>query len=460
MNWLIIIMIICLVMMLSGKKPDHTYKAEFGNSSKYLSEFNHGFAIGNKALSKKISVENFACFGPTGAGKSSGIIIPSAESLSRGNSSVVFFDLSGEIFENVSGFQFQEGYNILKLDLGTGKYESFNPLARLKSIADIQRMAHLIVINSMGESKTDEFWNRSSEMIITLFARYLIYYAEPRYRNLYNLLRLVEKFIVTPEKVDLLFVKTDSDLLDSYKSALGIGEKTLQSVIASVRASLNLWYDESVIRATCTDSIDFSLLRKEKTCLYVTLPLKDIHYFKPLSALFFQTLFNELMSSIPEKGSRSVFTILDEAATMKFSNLSTTISNIRKYNSGILLCMQDEMALVSQYGQAEAHQIKTNCGTQAYLKGQPLHTAKEISQLLGRKTFTDEKGIERNRELRTPDEIRMSDDAIVLINNSAPLLCKIVPYYKRLFTRLGKIPPFQLTEKTITNPPHIEFDSK
>jgi len=462
MNFIIISGIIIILLYfigLTNNKNNHSYNAEWGQSFEHLSRFNQGFAItGSKALTKNISHENVFLCGPTGSGKSSIAIISSAASLAKGKSSIIFNDVSNEVFERTSTFLAEKGYQIMRLDFSNSKKsETFNPLLECESISDIQKVATLILRNSIGSAKGDPFWDQSAIMLISLFARYLVFHTEPEFRTLQNVLRLIETFAVNGEAIDKLFVNTgDSELLSSYKATIVVGDKTLQSVIITARTSLSLFCDPEVCRTTATNSIDFSLLRKQPVALYVCNPLKDLIYFKPLSALFFQSLFNHVLSRIPGKDERSIFFVIDEAATMKFPDLSITISNIRKFKAGILLCMQDEMALISQYGQAEAHQIKTNCGTQVYLKGQPLHTAKELSQILGKHTHVNDKGVEKIRELFTPDEIRMCDDTIILINNKAPLKCRTVPYYKNMWlSRLTSLSPYQLPEKEITDPPLI-----
>ena len=119
--------------------------------------------------------------------------------------------------------------------------------------------------------------------------------------------------------------------------------------------------------------------------------------------------------------------------------------------------MQDEMSLISQYGPAEAHQIKTNCGCQIYLKGQPLHTCKELSQILGKHTYETDKG-EKVRELMSPDELRMCEEAIILVNNYAPLKCKTVPYYENMGLRhLSHSQPYPPEERNNHEPPLIPF---
>lgn len=166
-----------------------------------------------------------------------------------------------------------------------------------------------------------------------------------------------------------------------------------------------------------------------------------------------------MLSYIPIKGERHIFMILDEfASSAKFPDFAITISNIRKNSAGILLCVQDEMSLSAIYGEAQAHQIKTNCGIQCYLKGEPIHTCRDLSQVFGKYSYTDEKGIVRTRELMTPDEIRMTDDALILVNNQPPLKYSPTPYYQSIWLEhLSQAKPYFTTEKQIADPPLIQF---
>lgn len=451
----------------SLKRDDKTYSASFGDESEFLSRWNHGIAVtGHKAITRLRSYENVALFGPTGSGKSTVAIISSFASITRARGSIVVNDVSGgEVYDRTSAYMSKKGYKVLRLDFSdSGRSQTFNPLNYCTSISDIQKQALLIFKNATGsgDSKGDPFWENASIMLLSLFMRYLVFHTEPKYRTLQNLLRLIEKFASdTTQTVDKMFLKTkDEELINAYKATLATGEKTLQSVIATARTALSLLNDKEVCKTTATNSINFNHLRDEKVALYICTPLKDQQYFRPITALFFQSLFNFLISRKPNnKNERSVFVLLDEFATMRFPNISATISNIRKFNASLLLCMQDEMAL-SVYGPAEAHQIKTNCGCKIYLPGQPIHTCTELSKILGKFTFIDEKtGSEKVRELMTPDEIRTSSKSIVLIGNNPPLLCKTVPYYKNIWIRHHfKDAPLSISSVCIDEPPLIPFE--
>ncbi len=242
-----------------------------------------------------------------------------------------------------------------------------------------------------------------------------------------------------------------------------MGQKTLQNVIASTRTCLSLWNDKEICRTTATNSLDFELLRdpERPTAIFVCNPLKDLIYLKPLSCLFFQGLFDFILSKVPDEKEdvRSVFFVIDESGSMRFPNLHITASNIRKYKSGILLCMQDEMALL-QYGQAESHQISTNMGCKIYLPGSPPHVCKNLSEILGKTTvFDDRSQTEKTLDLLSPSQVRMCPEAIILINNAAPLRCKTIPFHKKWWLgHISKLPVLKISKTVSIDPPLLPFN--
>lgn len=454
------------VVVLPSEEPSHTYNAGFGRERDFVSIYNKGFAItGRRAMTKHLSHSNAAIFGPTGSGKSSTVIIGSIISLSRGKSSMVIHDVSGELWKYCSGFLSRRGYDVLSVNFNNPEEsESFNPLLHCRTISDIQKLSLLVIRNSIGQSSNDPFWENSAMMFMSLIIRYLIFHQEPKYRTMQNVLRMVEQFAIDEkeQKADRLFLKTgDEDLIRAYKTTLVIPDKTKQSIIATLRTALSLWLDKSVCQTTATNSIDFEDLRLRPVAIFLNTPITDLDYYKPISALFIQSLFNFVLSKLPEgRKTRSIFFILDEFAIFNFPAINTTISNIRKYDAGMLLCMQDEMALISNYGSAIAHQIKTNCNTKVYLKGQPHDTCKELSQILGKYTYkVKDTGAEKVRELMTPDEIRRSNGAIILIGNEWPLHCRMIAHYESFWMRrLTKRPQLIPDCKAVLDPPKLNFD--
>ncbi|MBK7800101.1 MAG: type IV secretory system conjugative DNA transfer family protein [Saprospiraceae bacterium] len=422
-----------------------------------------GFCLtGEYCLSISESYKNAIALGGSGSGKSSTILINSALLMAKGNSSLIFNDPSHEIRLLVSGALIELGYEIRVINYNSLNSECFNPLKRCQTISDIQKLASLLVRNALGDSK-DPFWNKSAEAIISLFIRYLIFYAEPEFRTLYNVLHLINVFAGNPEKMDrLIVIAKDEKMLSEYKAFVAYGDKTLSSILATAKASLTLFTDETVASITSIDTIDFSEFRTKKVALFINNSVPDMHYYSALSSLFFQQFFNELLVRIPTKNETNIFFLLDEASSMYLPGLSTTISNIRKYNSGILLIYQDYHQLEHVYGSYEAKNITANCYAKVYLPGQPIETCKILETTLGKFEYEDENEVRHIRQLMTADEIRMSDRAIVLIGNKPPIHAKLRPYYNDWkLNSLTMLPPYEPSNNLPFDiPPLIHLDEK
>ncbi|MBK7800056.1 MAG: type IV secretory system conjugative DNA transfer family protein [Saprospiraceae bacterium] len=422
-----------------------------------------GFCLtGEYCLSISDSYKNAIALGGSGSGKSSTILINSALLMAKGNSSLIFNDPSHEIRLLVSGALIELGYEIKVINYSSLNSECFNPLKRCKTISDIQKLASLLVRNALGDSK-DPFWNKSAEAIISLFIRYLIFYAEPEFRTLYNVLHLINVFAGNPEKIDrLIVIAKDEKILSEYKAFVAYGDKTLSSILATAKASLTLFTDETVASITSIDTINFSEFRTKKVALFINNSVPDMHYYGALSSLFFQQFFNELLVRIPTKNETNIFFLLDEASSVYLPSLSTTISNIRKYNSGILLIYQDYHQLEHVYGTYEAKNITANCYAKVYLPGQPIETCKMLETALGKFEYADDNEVRHIRQLMTADEIRMSDRAIVLIGNKPPIHAKLRPYYNDWkLNSLTKLPPYEPSNKLSFNIlPLIQLDEK
>jgi len=449
------------IAYLTGYKKKNELTAEFVDVSRVLERFGSGFCLtGEYSLSIEDSYKNTIALGGSGSGKSSTILINSALLMARDNSSLIFNDPSHEIRLKVSGALIELGYEIKAINYSKLESECFNPLSRCSSISDIQKLSSLLVRNSLGDAK-DPFWNKSAEAIISLFIRYLLFYAEPKYRTLYNVLHMVNVFAGNPEKIDRLIVNAgDEKLLTEYKAFVAYGDKTLSSILATVKASLTLFSDDVVACITSMDTVEFPEFRKKKIALFINNSVPDMHYYGTLTSLFFQQFLNDLLTRVPDKGENHIFFLLDEASSMFLPGLSTTISNIRKYNSGILLIYQDYHQLEHIYGAYEAKNISANCFAKVYLPGQPIGTCKELETILGKFDYKDEKDARHTRQLMTADEIRMTDKAIILIGNKPPIHAKLNPYYNnRHLYSLTLLPPYEPREKVSFNiPPLIPLD--
>jgi type IV secretion system protein VirD4 len=439
-------------------EPTHRYTASFERVSKHLSRWNKGICLdGSHGLSRLVSAQNQIILSPTGGGKTSICIIPSIFFLAKGKSSMVINDPSGgELYLKTSGYLAKRGYTILRIDFSNPSIsERWNYLLECNSQSEIEQTAFMLIKNSpIGNSSNDPFWEHAAIRVCAILIRFSVFHAPVEERNLGHVLRLIQLMITNAEEVDRRFLSTnDTALIQSYKTIVGMGERVLQNVLTTLLVALNVFSDPQVAEITSKSSFSAKILHEKPVALYIATSITKLEYFKCVTALLFQNLFNFCLSSSLENKPRYTHFILEESGIYTFPQLGTTISNIRKFSGGITLCMQDENAL-NRYGISESKVIKTNCWTKIYLKNTPLESARSLSQLLGKVTFIDQFNREHTKELMSIDEINRCTDAIVTIGADA-IRCRVTPYYRHLvFRRYAKIPPYAPNrEQHISSPP-------
>lgn len=427
------------------------YKADFIPATKILSVSGTGFCLtGDKNLSVKDSFSNAIVFGGSGAGKSSVILMPSIYRMNE--SSLIVHDPSGELFLQTSGFLSQNGFIVKVLNYANPVLsENYNPLERIKTISDIKKISNLLIHTSLGGGNNkDPFWNMAASNILTLFIRVTIFYTPKENHTLNNVLNLIDTFSGTPKKVDELFVSTkDDELLAAYKAVVAMEGKMLSSIVATAKTALSIFADPQVIKVTSKDSIDFESFRKEKTILYINNNVNDMKYYSVLSSIFFEQFFAFVMGKLPEKTDLPIFFLLDEASSLYLNILPVAISNIRKYNAGLLQIYQSQHQLFDLYGIPQARNIIANSYAKVYMPGQSLDVCRELELILGKFEYVDDENIKRTRQLLTMDEIRiLKKEAIILCGNLPPIKAKLVPFYEqRNLKNLASLTPFILTEK-------------
>lgn len=439
-----------IIVAATPSRRKENYNADFIEVTKVLSSNGKGFCLtGDRCLSIKDSYSNGLVFGGSGVGKSSRILIPSILKMA-GGSSLCIHDPSGELFEKTSGAMKKAGYTIKVLNYANTDYsENFNPLHRVQNISDIKKLSRLLIHTSLGTGGKDPFWNSSAESLLSIFIRYVIFYTEKQYHTLYNVLCLINAFSGTPQKVDKLFVQAkDDDLLSEYKAFVAYDSKMLMSFVATVRTALSIFADPQIARVTSTDSIDFESFREEKTILYINNNVNDMKYYSVLSSIFFEQFFASVMSRLPKQNEKPILFLLDEASSLYLNILPTAISNIRKYNSGILQVYQSQGQLFDLYGVPQGRNIIANCFSKVYMSGQPLETARELELILGKYEYIDDENNRRTRQLLTMDEIRILKESIILCGNLPPIKAKMIPYYEqRELKKLTSLPPYQVKQK-------------
>lgn len=450
------------VLSLLPEERKREFTADFGSASSVLSRFNHGFVLdGKRALDVKSSFQHAIIFGKTGQGKSATILLPTIYNM-IGKCSLIINDPGGNLYAESSGRAHQVGSNVMVLNYERPQYCGYNPLKRARTISDCQKISKLLITTALGKSK-DPFWNIAAEGLLTVMIRLVQYQPEDK-RNLGNVLLLVSTLSYDPQKIDRLCITTgDATLIAEYKSYVAYDPKMLMSIIATCRAALSIFNDPQVARCTSYDSINFDDFRSSEMpiTLYITNSIPDMKYYSVLTSLFMEQCWAHIMSRIVSRDEMGVFFLCDEASSLTL-NLQITISNLRKYNSGMMLVYQSAAQLNSLFSDGDAKAIEENVFARLYLPAQDISVANKLEQTFGKYEYTDEKEIRRVMPLLSAADIRMSDKAFLICSNLAPMQVTLCPYFEQVSLRsFAKIPPYQPPSVLpFDTPPFIQFDNK
>lgn len=414
-------------------EPRKGFTASFGRETQIASRFNKGFLISkHRRLSRRKSFENLLVCSPTGGGKTSRIIIKNL--LLMRNCSCVINDPSKELFTLTSGY-LSQFFDIKTLNFSDYTVSSgYNYLSHIKQPSDINKLAHLLVASSLDKGgNSDPFWSIASKDLLSICIRIVLHQPEA-FRHMANVRLVLQNLLGNPKTVDMWVVQSkDEKLLLDYKSMIGTNAKTLQSIIASAKACVQVWDDDMIAKITAHNSIDFTELRKKPTLLFLHNSIGDQKYLSGLVGLFFEQFFNHVLSALPHKKELDVFIILEECSSMYIPLLPLFLANARKHRCGTLICLQTLAGQLKHFYKEDASNIIANCVTKLFLAGQTeIEVLRELETLGGKTTYLDEKKIERVKPLISMDEIRLlKENRSLIVSGNNPLIKgRTSPYFK------------------------------
>lgn len=435
------------ILSLIDSQKNRAFEAQFGSETDIASRFNKGLLISrHRKLSRRDSWANVLLAGPTGSGKTTRLLLKNLYTLK--NCSIVVNDPSKELYHLASGY-LSKYFEIKTLNFSDSTVSSgYNILSRIKKPNDINKIAHLLVASTIDKNSSDPFWSLQTKALLNILIR-LVLHQPKEYRNMANVLYILHNFAANPTKVDEWIVKTGDDkLLLDYKSMVATPEKTLQNIVSSAKASLQLFEDEEIARVTAHDSIDFASLREKPTILFLHNSIAEQKYISILNSIFFEQLYGNILQKLPEKKELDLFIILEEASSLYIPVLPIAMANTRKHRVSNLICVQSKNQLGTFY-KNDAENIVSNCVTKIFLPGiTAMETLKEIETLSGKAIHKDKKGTERVKQLVTIDEIRqLPENRTLILSANFPIIKgRTSPYYWSYFKYLpySKISPIPL----------------
>jgi len=366
----------------------------------------------------------------------------------------VVVDPKGGILGQVGTFLKRQGYKIKVFNsIDFSKSLQYNPLAYLKTESDILKFVTALIQNTKGDAKeSDPFWEKSETLLYCALIGYIVFEGPEEERNLISLVDMLNN-METKENdenhkhaIDYMFAglekrKPDHFAVRQYKKFKNASGKTMKSILISCGARLAP-FDIGELREVITyDELQLDRMGDRKTATFFIISDTNITY-NFLVALAFSQMFNLLCERADNKyGGRlphHVRILWDEAAnTGQVPQLEKLVAVIRSREISLCLFLQAQSQLKALY-KDHAETILGNCDSVIFLGGREHSTIKELSEVLGKGTISNQtEGRTRGqspsynqnmqqlgRELMTMDELTTmpGDKCILQLRGLRPFL--------------------------------------
>ena len=359
----------------------------------------------------------------------------------QAHSSYVVVDPKGGVLSQVGAFLQRRGYKIKVFNsIDFSKSMHYNPLAYIKTEADILKFVNALISNTKGEGKEgDPFWTKAETLLYCALLGYIIFEGSEEERNMNTLVDMISGMEVKEDDEDFLNAvdymfkgleqrKPDCFAVKQYKKYKLSSGKTAKSILISCGARLAPFDIAELRELMSYDEMELDTIGDRKTALFVIISDTD-DTFNFVVAIMYSQLFNLLCDKADDvyNGRLPVHVrcLLDEFANIgqipKFDKLIATIRS-REISASIILQSQSQLKTI--YKDA-ADTITGNCDCTLFLGGKEKSTLKEISEVLGKETIdlynTSETRSNNNsyglnyqktgKELMSQDEIAVMDGA-------------------------------------------------
>ena len=146
---------------------------------------------------------NACVIGSSGSGKTRFWLTPQ---LLQAHSSYVVVDPKGSVLGQVGAFLQRRGYKIKVFNsIDFSKSMHYNPLAYIKTEADILKFVNALISNTKGEGKEgDPFWTKAETLLYCALIAYIIFEGPAEDRNMNTLVDMISGMEVKEDDEDFL----------------------------------------------------------------------------------------------------------------------------------------------------------------------------------------------------------------------------------------------------------------
>ena len=244
---------------------------------------------------------NCCIIGSSGSGKNCFWITPQ---LLQAHSSYVCVDPKGGILGQVGHFLQKQGYRIKVFNsIDFSKSMHYNPLAYIKTEADILKFVNNLIENTKGDGKEgDPFWTKSETLLYCALIAYLVFEGPEEDRNITTLADIISSMEVKEDDddfrnaVDYMFMglekrKPDCFAVKQYKKFKLASGKTARSILISCGARLAFADIPQLREIMSYDEMELDRTGDRKTATFFIISDTDSTY-NFIVALAFSQMFN------------------------------------------------------------------------------------------------------------------------------------------------------------------------
>ena len=400
---------------------------------------------------------NTCIIGSSGSGKTRFWLTPQ---LLSAHSSYVCVDPKGGVLSQVGYFlQKKRGYKIKVFNsIDFSKSMHYNPLAYIRSEADILKFVDTLITNTKGEGKEgDPFWTKAETLLYCALIAYIIFEGPAEDRNMNTLVDMISGMDVKEDDenyknaVDYMFDglakrKPDCFAVKQYRKYKLSSGKTAKSILISCGARLAPFDIPQLREIMSYDELELDRMGDKRTATFFVIS-DTTQTYNFIVALAFSQMFNLLCERADNvHGGRlphHVRVLWDEAAnTGQVPQLEKLVAVIRSREISLALLYQAQSQCKAIY-KDNAETIFGNMDTMIFLGGRESTTIKEISEnWLGKATISmqtegrsrgQSESFSQNtqrlgRELMTPSELAtMPGDRCILQLRGLP------PFYSKKY---------------------------
>lgn len=423
--------------------------------------------------------EHIMIYGATGSGKTRGFVKPFILQTVRRKESMVLVDPKGEIYESMSAFLREEGYEVRMFNLlDMENSDAWNCMGEIERDRDlVQSIAEVIIKNTSNANERQDFWEKAELNLLMALMHYVASQTIPgknellpiQQRSLGEIYRILsnESFADLENRFNAL--PKGHPALPPYGIFKLANRQIWGNIAIGLGNRLSVFQNPLVDKITSYNEIDLTLPGR-KPCAYFCCISAQDSSLEFLSSLFFSQLFSRLMDYGRRYGDHGRLPVKVNVCLEEFCNIGKlmdfkrVLNVCRGFSIFCQIVVQSIPQMKDRYPNSEWEELIGCTDIQVCLGCNDMDTATYISKKCGMVTIKVENNqmplaplfspiysttrpysqtkSNTQRPLMYPDEVLRMDnrECLVLLRAQKILkLYKITPEEFPSFSRLRDV---------------------